>query len=125
MLYHGYFFVESLSFFADPITFFVGNAIATVKSSDSLKLLTIRPTAFPPSAATGGSAKVENSSVAGKPLSKWVSEQIVKSDRPELGAAKIIVSGGRGLKSADNFKLMYDLADKLGAAGKKLGAARV
>lgn len=94
-------------------------------------MLTIRPTAFPPSAATGGSAAVESVSSDAKSnhclfltehnlldITKWVSEEIVKSDRPELGAAKIVVSGGRGLKSKENFKLMYDLADKLGAAGK-------
>ncbi|KAJ3314806.1 Electron transfer flavoprotein alpha-subunit [Boothiomyces sp. JEL0838] len=111
--------IISADTFKRPI--YAGNAIATVKSKDATKVITIRPTAFAPSASTGGSAAVEDTTATGAALSKWVSEEIVKSDRPKLEAAKVVVSGGRGLKSAENFKLMYDLADKLGAA---VGASR-
>ncbi|KAJ3275535.1 Electron transfer flavoprotein alpha-subunit [Terramyces sp. JEL0728] len=111
--------IVSADTFKRPI--YAGNAIATVKSKDATKVITIRPTAFAPSASTGGSAAVEETSATGTALAKWVSEEIVKSDRPKLEAAKVVVSGGRGLKSAENFKLMYDLADKLGAA---VGASR-
>ncbi|KAI8900999.1 hypothetical protein BC833DRAFT_646548 [Globomyces pollinis-pini] len=111
--------IDSADTFQRPI--YAGNAIATVKSTDKIKLISVRTTAFKASAAEGGSASVEDTAVTAAASTKWVSEEIVKSDRPELGAAKIIVSGGRGLKSADNFKLMYDLADKLGAA---VGASR-
>jgi electron transfer flavoprotein alpha subunit len=107
--------IESADTFKRPI--YAGNAIATVKSEDKIKVLTIRPTAFPAAPTTGGFAAVESVEAQGELSSKWVSEEIVKSDRPELGSAKIVVSGGRALKSADNFKLMYDLADKMGAAG--------
>ena len=111
--------VVSPDTFVRPI--YAGNALETIQSSDAKKVITVRPTAFA-AAAEGGSAPVE--SVAGAEASKtaFVSEEMVKSDRPELGAAKIIVSGGRALGSADEFHaVMEPLADKLGAA---IGASR-
>lgn len=111
--------VVSADTFVRPI--YAGNALETIQSSDAKKVITVRPTAFA-AAAEGGSASVE--SVAGAEASKtaFVSEEMVKSDRPELGAAKIIVSGGRALGSADEFHaVMEPLADKLGAA---IGASR-
>jgi len=111
--------VVSADTFVRPI--YAGNALETIQSSDAKKVITVRPTAFA-AAAEGGSAPVE--SVAGAEASKtaFVSEEMVKSDRPELGAAKIIVSGGRALGSADEFHaVMEPLADKLGAA---IGASR-
>ena len=111
--------VVSPDTFVRPI--YAGNALETIQSSDAKKVITVRPTAFA-AAAEGGSASVE--SVAGAEASKtaFVSEEMVKSDRPELGAAKIIVSGGRALGSADEFHaVMEPLADKLGAA---IGASR-
>jgi len=107
--------------FKRPI--YAGNAIATVQSADPIKLLTIRTTTFAPAAATGGSATTE-SLTAGEgdmQLSRFVSREVSVSARPELTAAKIIVSGGRALGSADNFKIIEALADKLGAA---VGASR-
>ncbi|MQR01181.1 electron transfer flavoprotein subunit alpha/FixB family protein [Glaciimonas soli] len=111
--------VDSPDTFERPI--YAGNAIATVQSSDAIKVITVRTTGFD-AAAAGGSAAIENISAAadfGK--STFVSRELAKSDRPELTAAKIIVSGGRGLGSAENFKILDPLADKLGAA---LGASR-
>ncbi|MEH6459644.1 electron transfer flavoprotein subunit alpha/FixB family protein [Chitinimonas sp. JJ19] len=112
--------VESADTFVRPI--YAGNVIATVQSSDAIKLMTIRTTAFD-AAATGGSAAVENigaGSDAGK--SSFVSQELTKSSRPELGAAKIIVSGGRALASSEQFHgVLEPLADKLGAA---IGASR-
>jgi electron transfer flavoprotein alpha subunit len=112
--------VESADTFVRPI--YAGNALATVKSADAIKVITVRTTAFD-AAATGGSAAVE--AIAAGPVvgqSKVVGREISKSERPELGAAKVIVSGGRGLGSGDNYhKLLEPLADKLGAA---LGASR-
>ena len=103
---------------------YAGNAIAKVKSSDKVKVITIRPTAFE-KAKTGGSAAVETvdiaSAASSAPTPTWVKEEVVKSERPELASASIVVSGGRALKSADNFKILYDLADHLGAA---VGASR-
>ncbi len=101
---------------------YAGNAIATVKSSDSIKLITVRGTTFDAVSAEGGSATVED--VAGKGdagLSSFVELQESKSDRPELTSAKIVVSGGRGVGSAENFALIDKLADKLSAA---VGASR-
>jgi electron transfer flavoprotein alpha subunit len=106
--------------FERPI--YAGNAIATVKSKDARKLVTIRPTAFDAVAAEGGNAPVEN--VSGAEAAKgveFVSRSLTKSDRPELATAPIVVSGGRALGSAENFKLIDQLADKLGAA---VGASR-
>ncbi len=106
--------------FERPI--YAGNAIATVKSSDAKKVLTVRATAFDAVANSGGSAEVANvAAVADSGLSSFVSRELVKSDRPELTAASVIVSGGRGLGSAENFQILDKLADKLGAA---VGASR-
>lgn len=112
--------VESADTFKRPI--YAGNAIATVQSSAAVKVITVRTTGFDPVAAEGGSATVEAVSAAhdaGK--SAFVGEELAKSDRPELTAAKIVVSGGRGMGNGDNFKHLYTLADKLGAA---VGASR-
>lgn len=107
--------------FERPI--YAGNAIATVQSSDSIKVITVRTTGFDPVAASGGSAAVEKQAateVSGK--SSFVGRELTKSDRPELTAAKIIVSGGRGLGSGEKYQeIIAPLADKLGAA---LGASR-
>jgi electron transfer flavoprotein alpha subunit len=113
--------VESADTFTRPI--YAGNAIATVKSSDAKKVLTVRGTAFAKAAASGGSASVE--SVAGKGdagLSRFVGAEVSKSERPELTSAKVVVSGGRALGSSEDFHRVIDpLADKLGAA---VGASR-
>ncbi|KAI8996708.1 electron transfer flavoprotein, alpha subunit [Gaertneriomyces semiglobifer] len=111
--------IEGEDTFVRPI--YAGNAIATVKSSDAIKVVTIRTTAFP-AASTGGSASTEAAPAADTTsTTEFVKEEISKSDRPELGSAKIVIGGGRGMKSGDNFKLLYDLADKMGAA---VGASR-
>ena len=111
--------VVSPDTFVRPI--YAGNALETVQSSDAKKVITVRPTAFN-AAAEGGSASVESVAGADAPKTAFVSEEMVKSDRPELGAAKIIVSGGRALGSAEEFHaVMEPLADKLGAA---IGASR-
>ncbi|ESQ81242.1 electron transfer flavoprotein subunit alpha/FixB family protein [Asticcacaulis sp. YBE204] len=109
------------STFVHPI--YAGNALETVKTSDAKTVLTVRPTAFKPVAATGGSAAVEAVAVPAVALkTRFVSDEKVVSDRPELGSAKVIVSGGRALGSADEFKgVLEPLADKLGAA---VGASR-
>ena len=112
--------VESADTFKRPI--YAGNAIATVQSSAAIKVITVRATGFNAVAAEGGSATVETVGAAhdaGK--SSFVGEELAKSDRPELTAAKIVVSGGRGMQNGDNFKHLYTLADKLGAA---VGASR-
>jgi electron transfer flavoprotein alpha subunit len=112
--------VESADTFVRPI--YAGNALATVQSSDSVKFITVRTTGFDAVAATGGNAPIE--SVPPPPdsgLSAFVSREVSKSERPELTAAKVIVSGGRGMGSGDNFKLLEPLADKLNAA---MGASR-
>ena len=101
---------------------YAGNAIATVKSSDKVKVITARGTAFDAVAAEGGSAAVEEAAVKGDSgLSSFVSAEVSKSDRPELTSAKIVVSGGRALGSTEGFKIIEALADKLGAA---IGASR-
>ena len=107
--------------FVRPI--YAGNAYATVKSSDSVKVLTVRGTAFAAAATSGGSGTVENvAAVADSGLSSFVSAEITKSERPELTAAKIIVSGGRGLGSGEKYReILTPLADKLNAA---MGASR-
>jgi len=107
--------------FERPI--YAGNAIATVQSADATKVITVRTTGFDPAAATGGSAAVETQAAqADSGKSTFMGSEIAKSDRPELTAAKIIVSGGRALGSAEKFnEVMTPLADKLGAA---LGASR-
>jgi electron transfer flavoprotein alpha subunit len=112
--------VESADTFTRP--FYAGNAIATVKSADAIKVITVRGTSFDAVAATGGSAAVESlAAVADSGLSSFVSRELVKLDRPELTAAKVVVSGGRGMGSAENFKLLEPMADKLGAG---MGASR-
>jgi electron transfer flavoprotein alpha subunit len=107
--------------FERPI--YAGNAIATVQSSDAIKVITVRTTGFDPAAASGGSAGIEKvDAVADSGMSSFVKAEIAKLDRPELTAAKIIVSGGRALGSSDKFtEVLTPLADKLGAA---LGASR-
>eukprot|EP00002_Diphylleia_rotans_P033764 TRINITY_DN720_c0_g1_i1.p1 TRINITY_DN720_c0_g1~~TRINITY_DN720_c0_g1_i1.p1 ORF type:complete len:338 (-),score=87.73 TRINITY_DN720_c0_g1_i1:261-1274(-) len=113
--------VVSADTFVRPI--YAGNALATVKSSDAVRIFTVRPTAFE-------KAKLGSSSVASAPAedkattsdkAQWISEESQKSDRPELTSARVVVSGGRGVGSADNFKIIEKLADKMGAA---MGASR-
>lgn len=112
--------VESADTFTRPI--YAGNAIATVQSQDAVKVITVRTTAFDPVAAEGGQAAVESvGAVADSGLSSFVGRDLAKSDRPELAGAAAVVSGGRGMGSAENFKILEPLADKLGAA---LGASR-
>src|ERR1700760_4271022 len=106
--------------FVRPI--YAGNGMATVKSSDAKKLVTVRAASFDPVAAEGGSAPIEPVSVGDLPgLSKFVSAELSKSERPELTAARVVISGGRGMQSGENFKLIDPIADKLGAA---VGASR-
>ncbi len=112
--------VEAADTFMRPI--YAGNAIATVQSSDAIKVITVRGTAFDPVAAEGGSATVESlDNVQDAGSSSFVSEEMAKSDRPELTAAEIVVSGGRGMQNGDNFHMLEKVADKLGAA---MGASR-
>ncbi|CAM5344256.1 electron transfer flavoprotein subunit alpha/FixB family protein [Eoetvoesiella caeni] len=112
--------VESADTFARPI--YAGNAIATVQSADAIKVITVRTTGFDPVAATGGQAGIESvDAVADSGLSSFISRELAQNDRPELAGAGKVVSGGRGLGSAENFKLLEPLADKLGAA---IGASR-
>jgi len=106
--------------FLRPI--YAGNAFATVKSNDTKKCVTIRPTSFDPCESTGGTAPIENLEISEEfSNTKFIKREEIKSDRPELGTARIVVSGGRGMQSGDNFKLITDVADKLGAA---IGASR-
>ncbi|WP_221798645.1 electron transfer flavoprotein subunit alpha/FixB family protein [Oceanobacter mangrovi] len=106
--------------FSRPI--YAGNAIATYQTSDAIKVLTIRTTGFDAVEATGGSAAVEAVGfVSGYDKAVFVGEELAKSDRPELTAANIVISGGRGMQNGDNFAMLYNLADKLGAA---VGASR-
>ena len=112
--------VEAADTFVRPI--YAGNAIATVKSSDAIKVLTVRATGFDAAAAEGGSASVESSDVVKNAgVSAFASEELAKSDRPELTAAKVVISGGRGMGNGDNFEILYKVADKIGAA---VGASR-
>lgn len=112
--------VISADTFERPI--YAGNAIATVQSSDAVKVLTVRTTAFDALTAAGGNAEVQSlTSVADSGRSKFMGRELAKSDRPELAGASVVVSGGRGIGSAENFKILDPLADKLGAA---LGASR-
>ncbi|AMO68494.1 electron transfer flavoprotein subunit alpha [gamma proteobacterium BDW918] len=112
--------VESADTFKRPI--YAGNVIATVQSSDSIKVITVRTTAFDAVSAEGGSAAVEAvASAHDAGTSSYVREEVAKSDRPDLTAASIVVSGGRGMQNGDNFAMLYSLADKLGAA---VGASR-
>jgi electron transfer flavoprotein alpha subunit len=112
--------VVSEDTFERPI--YAGNAIATVQSSDAIKVITVRGTAFDPVAAEGGSAAIEAlDSVQDTGLTTWEKEEIVQLERPELTAASIIISGGRGMQNGENFALLESVADKLGAA---IGASR-
>ena len=118
--------ISDISAVVDRDTFerpvYAGNAIATVKSSDSVKLITVRGTTFDPVAAEGGSAAIEDVSAQGDSgLSSFDKIELSESDRPELTAAKIVVSGGSGVGSAENFAIIEKLADKIGAA---VGASR-
>ncbi len=106
--------------FLRPI--YAGNAFATIKSNDAKKCVTIRPTSFDPCESTGGSAAIEKIDASEEfSNTKFIKREEIKSDRPELGTARIVVSGGRGMQSGDNFKLITEIADKLGAA---IGASR-
>ena len=112
--------IESDDTFKRPI--YAGSCIATVKSNDTVKVITVRSTAFDP--VTRNNSGVEVETIDGKPspgISKFVSEELAKSDRPELTSANIVISGGRGMQSGDNFHLLDSIADKLGAA---VGASR-
>jgi electron transfer flavoprotein alpha subunit len=112
--------VKDADTFVRPI--YAGNAMATVQSKDKIKVITVRGTAFPPAAAEGGNAAVEAVSEGSDTgLSKFLRREVQRTERPELTSAKIIVSGGRGMGSGDNFKILEALADKLGAA---VGASR-
>merc|ERR1711928_291006 len=94
----------------------------TLKSKDPVKILTVRTTAFEADDSTGGSAATETAAAADTPnVSQFVGQELSKSDRPELASAKVVISGGRGMKSGENFELLYALADKLGGA---VGASR-
>ena len=112
--------VLSSDTFQRPI--YAGNAFATVKSNDKLKCITIRPTSFDPAPTTGGAGEI----LKGEPsdaidYSKFIKKEELKSDRPELGTARVVISGGRGMQSGENFKLITAVADKLNAA---IGASR-
>jgi electron transfer flavoprotein alpha subunit len=112
--------VISTDTFLRPI--YAGNAFATVKSKDPKKCVTIRPTSFDPCESSGGSAPIEKAEPSGEfGQTKFIKREEIKSDRPELGTARVVVSGGRGMQSGDNFKLITSLADKLNAA---IGASR-
>ncbi|GGW21145.1 electron transfer flavoprotein subunit alpha/FixB family protein [Vreelandella hamiltonii] len=111
--------VESADTFLRPI--YAGNAIATVKSDDPLKVITVRTTAFD-AVGSGGSASVDAVDVVvDNAQSRFVKQELAQSDRPELGGAKVVISGGRGMGNGENFKLLDGIADKLGAA---IGASR-
>jgi electron transfer flavoprotein alpha subunit len=118
--------VSDISAVVSPDTFvrpiYAGNALATVQSKDPVKVITVRGTAFPPVEATGGSAAIEPvASTGATGLSEFVGAELSKSERPELTSARIIISGGRGMQSGENFHLLEKVADKLGAA---VGASR-
>lgn len=112
--------IEREDTFKRPI--YAGNAIATVQSRDAVKVITVRGTAFETAAKEGGNAAIEEMEPAEDPgTSAFVGQELSKSDRPELTSARVVISGGRGLQSRDNFKLLEEIADKLGAA---VGASR-
>ncbi|KAJ9074011.1 Electron transfer flavoprotein alpha-subunit [Entomophthora muscae] len=112
--------IESSDTFIRPI--YAGNAIAKVKSKDAVKIITVRGTAFAGAGPSSSEASIEAAGATEvSDATKWVGDEIVKSDRPELDGASRVISGGRGLKNGENFKLLYTLADKLGAA---VGASR-
>ena len=112
--------VESADTFVRTI--YAGNALATVQSADKIKVVTVRGTAFDAAAAEGGSAAIENAAAAGDTgLASFVGQELSKSERPELTSARIVISGGRGMQSGDNFHMLEKVADKLNAA---VGASR-
>ena len=111
--------VESADTFVRPI--YAGNAIATVKSLDSKKVITVRPTGFDPVGTDGSAEIVALDSVTDAGISSHVNDELSVSERPDLGAASVVISGGRGMQNGDNFKLLEGIADKLGAA---IGASR-
>jgi len=118
--------ISDISAVVSPDTFvrpiYAGNALQTVQSKDPIKVITVRGTAFPPGEATGGSAVIEPvASTGAAGLSAFLGAELSKSERPELTSARIIISGGRGMQSGDNFHLLEKVADKLGAA---VGASR-
>jgi electron transfer flavoprotein alpha subunit len=118
--------ISDISAVVSPDTFvrpiYAGNALATVQSNDPIKVITVRGTAFPPVEAAGGAAPIEPVEPAGATgLSEFVGAELSKSERPELTSARIVISGGRGMQSGENFHLLEKVADKLGAA---LGASR-
>jgi electron transfer flavoprotein alpha subunit len=112
--------VESADVFVRPI--YAGNVLATVRSADRIKVITVRTTAFAAAQAVGGAAAIESLAPAGEvPGSRFVSQQLTRSERPELTSARRVISGGRGMGSGENFALLEDIANKLGAA---VGASR-
>jgi len=112
--------VESADTFKRPV--YAGNVIATVQSADAKKVITVRSTGFDPAAGDGGSAAIEAvDAVHDAGISAFVSEEVAVSDRPELTAASVVISGGRGMQNGENFKMLEGIADKLGAA---IGASR-
>src|SRR5215831_17743670 len=118
--------ISDISAVVSPDTFvrpiYAGNALATVQSKDPIKVITVRGTAFPPVEAAGGSAPIEPVETTGTTgLSEFVGAELSKSERPELTSARVVISGGRGMQSGDNFHLLEKVADKLGAA---VGASR-
>ncbi len=118
--------VSDISAVVSPDTFvrpiYAGNALATVQSKDPIKVITVRGTAFPPGEASGGTAPIETvASTGAAGLSEFVRAELSKSERPELTSARVIISGGRGMQSGENFHLLEKVADRLGAA---VGASR-
>ena len=112
--------IISADTFVRPI--YAGNAFATVKSNDKKKCITIRPTSFDPAPTSGGAAPIEKIDAVDVPnISKFIKREESKSERPELGTARVVISGGRGMQSGENFKLINAIADKLNAA---IGASR-
>ena len=112
--------IKNNNTFVRPI--YAGNAISTVETNQQINLLTIRPTAFDKCEESGGNASTEEVQfLDSETLTKFIGREVSKSDRPDLGNARVVVSGGRGMENSDNFKLLYDLADKLNAA---VGASR-
>lgn len=111
--------VESADTFARP--FYAGNAIATVKSNDPIKLITVRTSAFDSVEETGSAAIEALDSAHDAGISTYISSELTVSERPELGSARVIISGGRGMQNGDNFKMLEEVADKLGAG---VGASR-
>ena len=112
--------IESEDTFIRPI--YAGNAISYVKTNQRINLLSIRPTSFDKCEVSGGSAQLEETPFIDTVVkTKFINREVSKSDRPELGSARVVISGGRGMENSDNFKILYDLADKLNAA---VGASR-